>query len=93
MAIMMQEGGEGEGGGGGGRRERGRERGREERGRRERGREERGRGRGGGGGGGNTLEVIDIMQGMGSTIIQFLFKINWTNKSDLKESCCKRENF
>ena len=76
---MMQEGGEGEGGGGGGRRERGRE--------------ERGRGRGGGGGGGNTLEVIDIMQGMGSTIIQFLFKINWTNKSDLKESCCKRENF
>lgn len=79
MAIMMQEGGEGEGGGGGGRRERGRE--------------ERGRGRGGGGGGGNTLEVIDIMQGMGSTIIQFLFKINWTNKSDLKESCCKRENF
>ena len=35
------------------------------------GREERGRGRGGGGG--NTLEVIDIMQGMGSTIIQFLF--------------------
>ena len=74
MAIMMQEGGEGEGGGGrgGG-------------GRRERGREERGRGRGGGGGGGNTLEVIDIMQGMGSTIIQFLFKINWTNKSDMKE--------
>lgn len=48
---------------------------------------------GGGGGGGNTLEVIDIMQGMGSTIIQLLFKINWTNKSDLKESCCKRENF
>ena len=47
------------------------------------GREERGRGRGGGGG--NTLEVIDIMQGMGSTIIQFLFKINWTNKSDMKE--------
>ena len=44
-----------------------------------------GRGRGGGGGGGNTLEVIDIMQGMGSTIIQFLFKINWTNKSDMKE--------
>lgn len=32
-----------------------------------------GEGRGGGGGGGNTLEVIDIMQGMGSTIIQFLF--------------------
>ena len=25
------------------------------------------------------------MQGMGSTIIQFLFKINWTNKSDMKE--------
>ena len=58
---------------------------------------------GGRGGGGNTLEVINIMQGMGSTIIQFLFKINWTNKSDmkeffftlkdLKESCCKRENF
>lgn len=78
MAIMMQEGGEGEGG--------------------------RGRGGGeGGGGGGNTLEVINIMQGMGSTIIQFLFKINWTNKSDmkeffftlkdLKESCCKWENF
>ena len=48
---------------------------------------EGGGGRGGGrrGGGGNTLEVIDIMQGMGSTIIQFLFKINWTNKSDMKE--------
>lgn len=45
----------------------------------------RGGGRRGGGGGGNTLEVIDIMQGMGSTIIQFLFKINWTNKSDMKE--------
>lgn len=39
----------------------------------------------GGGGGGNTLEVINIMQGVGSTIIQFLFKINWTNKSDMKE--------
>lgn len=37
------------------------------------------------GGGGNTLEVINIMQGMGSTIIQFLFKINWTDKSDMKE--------
>lgn len=45
----------------------------------------RGGGRRGGGGGGNTLEVIDIMQGMGSTILQFLFKINWTNKSDMKE--------
>ena len=39
----------------------------------------------GGGGGDNTLEVINIMQGVGSTIIQFLFKINWTNKSDMKE--------
>ena len=45
----------------------------------------RGGGRRGGGGGGNTLEVINIMQGMESTIIQFLFKINWTNKSDMKE--------
>ena len=66
----MQEGGEGEGGGGRGGGRRG---------------GGGGEGRGGGGGGGNTLEVINIMQGMGSTIIQFLFKINWTNKSDMKE--------